>query len=449
MNRRPSRARRPGSGTSSRRNRTRTGSIAPRLHLHRWTDRNVIAIAIASFASGFAQFGAVAALSDVAKYFGQITHGTTIADQAGLSGTTLGIGLAIIRLASLGGLPLAGLADRFGRRTLLLLTVGAGLVLTALAAASPTYWWFVAIFACGRPLLSATNALAQVNAAEQTGTHDRAMAMALVAGAYGMGAGLTAFIHSLWVSSLGFRGLFALALVPLIVLVRVRRWITEPERFTVSAASTDHPLPVFGVISTDYRRRLIVVALFTFTLSWISGPANSFIFLYARDIVHQRGGVTALMIVGAGITGFAGLILGRWLADHIGRRPTAALGMVGIALFALLTYSGSRNALVIGYILGVLAGSVLAPAIGSLVNELFPTSVRASVSGWCIAASVTGAVLGLITFGALADVHNRFALAGALTFLPAIVGVGLFWLVPETKGREADELWLEMSPDQK
>ena len=74
------------------------------LQLHRWTDRAVVGAAIAAFASGFGQFGVVAALGDVAKGFGQVTHGATFADQAGLSGTDLGIGLAIIRLAALGGL---------------------------------------------------------------------------------------------------------------------------------------------------------------------------------------------------------------------------------------------------------------------------------------------------------------------------------------------------------
>ena len=58
-----------------------------------------------------------------------------------------------------------------------------------MAALSPSYWWFVAIFACGRPLLSATNGLAQVTAAEQTASADRAKAVALVAAGYGTGAG--------------------------------------------------------------------------------------------------------------------------------------------------------------------------------------------------------------------------------------------------------------------
>jgi len=155
------------------------------LHLYRWNDRAVVGVAIAALASGFGQFGVVAALGDVARGFGQVNLGATLSDQAGLSGTDLGIGLAIMRLASLGALPITGLADDFGRRKMLLITVGAGLALTVLAAASPTYWWFVAIFACGRPLLSATNGLAQVIAAEQTASDDRAKALALIAAGYG------------------------------------------------------------------------------------------------------------------------------------------------------------------------------------------------------------------------------------------------------------------------
>ena len=79
------------------------------------------------------------------------------------------MGLAIIRIASLGSLPLIGIADRFGRRRVILTVTVAGLTLTATAAASPGYWWFVVIFALGRPLLSATNALAELMAAEETG----------------------------------------------------------------------------------------------------------------------------------------------------------------------------------------------------------------------------------------------------------------------------------------
>jgi len=410
------------------------------LRLHRWNDRAVVAVAIAAFASGFAQFGVVAALGDVARGFGQVNLGATLADQAGLSGTDLGIGLAIMRLASLGALPITGLADRFGRRRMLLVTVGLGLALTAAAAASPSYWWFVAIFASGRPLLSATNALAQVTAAEETGSADRAKAVALIAAGYGTGAGVVAIVHSLAERAIGFRGVFVLALVPLALLPLLSRWISEPDRFAVATAESEHRVPVLGAVAPPFRRRLLVIAVLAFAVSVITGPANSFVFLFAQNFLHQRGIVTAAMVVGAGAAGLLGLVAGRWLADHVGRRLTGALAMVAVALFATLTYTGSAPALLTGYILGVFAGSVFAPAAGSRVNELFPTSVRASVAGWSLAAGVLGAVAGLIIFGAVAEAVHRFAVAGLVTFLPAALVMVLFWLLPETRGVEPEDL---------
>jgi MFS family permease len=400
-----------------------------------------VAVAIAALASGFGQFGAVAALGDVAREFGRVTHGATIADQAGLSGTELGVGLAIIRLASLGSLPLIGLADRFGRRTMLIATLAIGLALTVASAAAFGYWSFVVIFALGRPLLSATNALTQVAAAEQTASRGRASAVALTAAGYGVGAGLIAVIHSLASSSLGFRGICALAALPLAALPMLAKRIQEPDRFTIAEVAADRPLPVLGAVGPRFRRRLLVVAALAFAISVITGPATSFVFLYAQNVLHQPGYITAVMVVSAGLSGLIGLLAGRWLADRIGRRPTATFAMVVLSLLGVLTYEGSRVALIAGYILGVLAGSILAPAVGALLAELFPTSVRASVAGWWVAAGVLGAVTGLVIFGAVADVGNRFESAAALTFLPAALAAGFFWLVPETRGREPEDLW--------
>ena len=121
---------------------------------------------------------------------------------------------------------------------MLLAVCSIGLLITLLAAASPGYWWFVVIFATARPLLTATNSLCSVSAAEETSKKDRATAMALVAGGYGVGAGTTAIIHSLAASALGFRGICLLAVVPLATLPFVARRLEEPERFTQLAAAT-------------------------------------------------------------------------------------------------------------------------------------------------------------------------------------------------------------------
>jgi len=417
----------------------RTGDLG----LRSWTDPAVVALALLAFASGFGQGGAIAALGDVAKHFGHVVHGTTIADQAGLSGTVLGVGLAVLRLASLGGLPLAGLADRFGRRRMLLVTCATGLAFTVLAAASPGYWWFVIIFALGRPHLSATNALAQVSAAEETDSKDRAKAIALIAAGYGVGTGLTAVIHGLAKSTLGFRGLFLLAVVPLGAIFFIRRWLVESNRFTLAAAATDHPVPVLGAVARPYRWRMLTVCSIAFAVAVVTGPANSFVFVYALNVLKMSGDEQAAMVTVASIFGLAGLLLGRVLADHIGRRPTGAMAMAAMALSGTLAYSGSRGALVVGYEIGVFAAATFAPAAGALANELFPTSVRASVAGWYSAAGVLGAVTGLVAFGAVADAEHLFAVAGLVIFLPAALAMVLFWLLPETRGREPEDLWPE------
>ena len=413
------------------------------LQLRGWHDPAIVALALMALCSGFGQFGAVAALGDVAKDFGRVAAGGTPIQQAGLSGTELGVGLAVLRLASLGGLPLSGLADRVGRRATLIATCALGLAFTVVAAASPGYWWFVVIFAFGRPLLSATNALAQVGAAEETASRDRAKAISLVAAGYGVGSGLTAVIHGLAKSTLGFRGLFLLAVVPLMSVFAIRRWLVESDRFTVAKAGGAHSVPVFGAVGPAFRRRLFVVIGLVFAVSVITGPANSFIFVYAQNVLGLSGAATAAMVVVAGPVGLVGLLVGRWLADHVGRRPTGAMSMVAMALSGLVTYSGSRAALLIGYELGVLAASTFAPAAGAFINELFPTSVRASVAGWNIAASVVGAVVGLVTFGAIAQVGTRFdgVRAATITFLPVLAATLLFLKLPETKGRELEDLW--------
>ena len=412
------------------------------MRLYRWRDAPVIGVALLAMASGFGQFGAVAALGSVAHTFGHLNSGATFADEAGLSGTMLGVGLAILRLASLGGLPLAGLADRFGRRPILIGTCAVGLAITVGAALSPSYWWFVAIFALGRPFLSATNGVASVAGVELTSSAERAKAVALITAGYGVGAGLTAVLHGLATSALGFRGLFALAAVPLVALVFIRRLVVEPDRYVAVETEVHHP--VIGPVARPYRGRLALVALVVFGVAVITGPANSLIFVYAQNVRHVAGVATAAMVVGAGVVGLGALLAGRWLADHWGRRPAVALGMTGMALFGVLAYSGSVWGLVVGYIMGVASGSLLAPGAGALANELFPTGVRGSVAGWNIAASVLGAVVGLLLFGVLADVRsagNHAAFAAAVTFLPALLfGLALIPL-PETRGTEPEDLW--------
>jgi len=393
-------------------------SSGRRIQLHGWRHPAILAVAAASVAAGFAQFGATTALGDVARAFGEAGEGTSTVARVGLSGTTLGVGLAIVRLASLASLPLAAL--------------------------SPGYWWFVALFALGRPLLSATNAIAGVVAAEETDSRDRAKAIGLLAAGYGIGAGLTALVRGVAGEGLGFRGLFALALVPLAATPLLARWLEEPDRYQRLRAARDPELAaarpaVLGRVRADLRPRLWLLAVLAFAIAFVTGPMNTFLFVYAENALGMARSSTAAMVLAAGPVGLVGLLVGRWAADRLGRRVTAAGAQAVVALAGMVTYSGSRTAVAAGYLLGILVASAYAPSFGALGAELFPTSARATAAGWLVAAGVVGAVAGLVAFGLLTDALDSFATAAVLVCAPVVVASVLFARLPETRGLELEQ----------
>jgi MFS family permease len=397
----------------------------------------MIGVALLMGAVGFAQFSPAAVLGDVADHFGETGPGDTIAEQAGLSGTVLGAGLAIIRLASLGALALASLADRRGRHPTVLWCAALGLALTVAAGASPGYWWFVVALALARPLLTATNTVAEVLAAEYTGSSDRAKALALTAAAYGVGSGLVVVLRAGLEGLITFRGVFALAVIPLVGVAVARRLIHEPHRYRGSSRQAGTPL--FAGFGPDRRRLLLAMAGVVFAAALITGPANTLLFVYAENVLDASSTFTAVLVVSAAPMGLAGLVAGRALADNVGRRPTVAGGLVLLAASALGAYSGTLPALAAGYLVSVFFGSVFATPALALATELFPTSMRASVAGWLVVSGVLGATAGLALVGATADVFDTFTAAMAVVCVPAALTAALVALVPETRGKELEE----------
>lgn len=409
-----------------------------------WLHPSILAAAVLSVASGYASFAVVASLGDVALAFGEAGPEETIAATAGLAATTVGTGLAVVRLAALGALPLAGLADRLGRRRIILLCVVAGLGLTLAAAGAPGFWWVVAAFALARPALSATNAVAAVIAAEQTGSTDRAKALGLIAGAYALGAGLTSLVRLGIPEQLGFRGLFLTALVPLVLVWLFGRMISEPDRYRVLTQPKERPR--IGSIKAHLRGRLTVLCVITFAFGFVTGPVNTNLFLYGENVLGVSPTFMFSLVAVGGVVGLTGLFAGRWVADRVGRRPGAGSMLALLAGGGMLTYSGDVASLAAGYWLSLFAGGAFTPPAGSLDAELFPTSQRATASGWITASNVLGAVAGLVLFGVLVDLFEAFSLAGVLIGLPVVLAAALYTLVPETRGREPEEVAPEDPP---
>ncbi len=398
--------------------------------------RVTISLFLVALVAGFAPFGAVASLDKVAGYFGHHSAAKSLQSVVGLSGSQLGIGLAILRFASLGALPLASLADRWGRISMMRRTLFVGLVITACAALSPSYWFFVACFALARPLLTSTATLVQVVTVELSSTKARIDRLVIVSAGAGVGAGLAAIFAGILRGPASFRYLFALALVPIFFLRPLLRSIPEPA-FQGAAG----PLARLGAVPRGLRARVTIVGVVVFVVGVISGPASGFTFVYGEGVLKISSAIVALVVALSALTGLAGLLLSRYLALAIGRRGTIIVGTVATALTAALAYGGGKAAFVVGYMAGVAAGGLLAPALAALSTELFPHTSRATAAGWIVVAGVVGAMVGLLVFGFIGDsVHvtgaGSLRLAALLTFFPLLPCLALLYRLPESSTME-------------
>ncbi len=396
---------------------------------------SLAAVALAAAGAGLGQFAVTAIVGDVAEAFGAPGAGDDLTSQIGLTATTLGVALAVIRLASMGALPLTATADRWGRRRTLLVTMGTGLGLTALGALAPGFWFWVAAVALARPWLSTTNALAGVVAAEDAGPRQRTTALAIVAATYGLGAGVVPVVRGVWPDA-SFRVVTALALLPILLMPLVARRLDEPAVFAASQSSVVARARWLTAVPASSRARLVALAAVSAGVTVATGPGFTYVFVYGEQVLGVSPGSMAVLVLAAGPAGLVGLVTGRWLGDHVGRRPAAAAAMLTTAGGLVVAYRGEPVLLFVGYLVGVASAAAFGPPSGALATEAFPTDVRATAAGWAGAAGVIGGVAGLAAFGALADAADGFAPAATALAVVVLVAVVPLWVLPETLGTD-------------
>ena len=362
-----------------------------------------------------------------------------------------------------GGVAAGILADYFGRRRTLMISIFCYAIFSGLAAISWNYWSLLVFrFLTGLGLGAEWGPGAAI-VAEFWPPKSRGRAGGVLHAAYGIGflgaSGIWLLLTPLGPSS--WRYMFLIGIIPAFLLLYLRRWVHEPELWVVSnherqearrrldsgSSSTEDSKVVEFTLTRilsepDMRRRLGILLLMSITsvVGWWS--ASTWIPEFATQLGDRAGrsmqlssSAVGLMFSLGSVAGF--LALG-FFADIAGRKPTIWLYYLGALIFSVSYFLFARQRIAL---------LVLAGANGFFVSgqfswmtiylpELFPTRVRGTAMSLVFDSSRTIAVLGSLLAGWLVIRLGGIGNAAAVISLIYVVGlITTPFAGPEMKGK--------------
>lgn len=331
-----------------------------------------------------------------------------IAAELGMEQRNFGLYLAIIRLGAVPAFILVALADRLGRRRIFLFSIMAMAVSTALTAFAQTPAQFVALQALVRTFFVAGSAVSFVIISEEFPAEHRGWGMGFLAAAGAMGHGLGVALFS-QINRLpyGWRALYAMGLLPLLLLPLFRKYVMETKRFSalrdsralregagsqgvlcflepLRALACTRPGRAFGMVCSGYLS----------ALAWL--PAFQFSGYFVQTKYGWPPQKYALMVIVAGAVGIIANIVAGRMADRFGRKP---LGMAFLLFFPACTalfYHGPVGWLAVAWACLVLTSMGGRLILRAFSTELFPTAHRSAAAGSYTVLEILGAASGLL-----------------------------------------------------
>ncbi|MGB0618367.1 MAG: MFS transporter [Myxococcota bacterium] len=352
-----------------------------------------------------------------------------------------------IRLGALPAILVLPLADRLGRRIVILVGI-VGMSLGTLASGfAPNIESFVAMQTITRTFIVAATATAVVIIAEELPATNRGWGIGILgavgAFGYGLGAILYAFIEYL---PYGWRAMYMVGGIPLLLMPRFIRLIPETRRFVEEReeriAGRRPPSRWISPLAELMRRypgRILAVAGMAFFFAAGSSPAFGLLSDFVQTTHEWTPASFSLMSLVAGTFGIVGNSAMGWAADRWGRRPVAAAGFGLFPLAALGLYFGPEAtvALVwVPFVFLLTGGNVLMKII---ISEFFPTSSRNTAMGMGTLMETIGAAAGYWLVGGFTAVGTSIAPAVVGVSALCLFAVGVMFFIPETAGRELEE----------
>jgi MFS family permease len=390
-------------------------------------------LATAAMATAVATFGG--------SLFGQ--NAQNIQDTFGVSDQGLTTALAASRGGALVALFVMGLADRVGRRRMILTGLVGIAIANTLTALAPDIYSLTVLQAIARGFVGAAAIVAGIAAVEEAPEGARAFAAAMLAMAGGFG--FTLVVILLPIADRGeqaWRVAYVVSGLSVLLVPSIARNLKESRRYETVAATEVERGRAGEVIDRRYGKRFAVLAAVGFMTNMLSAPSAQLMNKYLED---DRGfsnsGITGFRAATTGFPGFIGIVLAGRLTEARGRRPVAALFLALAGLCQIGFFLSEGVWLYVFSMLSVLAAACGGLAISTMGAELFPTEVRGTSNGMLLVVSVTGSATGLILAGQLSGPLGGIGRAIALCAIPTIIAAILFVpRLPESAGQDLDEI---------
>jgi MFS family permease len=349
-------------------------------------------------------------------------------------------------LSSLGGW-IAGLAaDRYGRVRVLQLTILWFAFFTFLSGFANGFTQLLIFRGLQGLGFGGEWAVGSVLIGETIRSQFRGRAVGTVQGGWAIGWGISALFFTLFFAvlpqSLAWRAMFWVGLLPALLVVWIRRHVSESEMFerNQSAKKAKPPTHFFQIFSPGLIRTTVLASLVALGAQGGYHAITTWLPLYlnARGLsVTHTGGYLLVVIAGS----FAGYLTAAHMTDRIGRKGTlilfAVLSFTTVLFYTVMPIS-DRAMLFLGFPLGFFPSGAFSP-MGAFFSELFPTSVRGSGQGFAYnLGRGVGALFPALVGYFSAHMQLGKAIAVFAGFAYMLMSFSVL-LLPETRGMELSE----------
>ena len=363
----------------------------------------------------------------------------------GLSNSAIGRLVGWINIGTVLAYLVVRAADQWGRRPILTLTIVGYTTMTFATALSPGVASFGIAQLIARIFLIAEIIISIVYVAETFPAEKRGTTIGILQGASTLGAIICAITTPWFIDSiLGWRGVYFVGILPLIMVGIIRRNIQETPRFLEQKQRLDKRRPsFFHIWKTPYRYRVIKLSVLWGLMYTSYTTAVFFWKTFALDeagagLSEKQAGIS--IAIAAFISMPLIFFCGKWL-DWAGRKHGGAsifaIGMIGI----WGSYSTAHHGWITFFlVLAIFGSSAVLPVLNTFSVELFPTHMRADAFAW------SSNLLGRITYittpiliGTAAE-SIGWQIPVRLTLIAPLIAIFLIYLwLPETKNRELED----------